>query len=350
MSLSRNNRSILTITITGLALGVCYPIFAMEFDKPIAFINGLSIGGIGGLLIAIFELYILNPKNRKYSFPVIVSIKTLIYTTLFFFLIIFIKGFIESITIGQPFFEYIQSSVFQSFLWKEDFDVIMIYSLVMVGLIIFSRQMNRKIGQGVLFSFISGRLHEPVEEVRVFMFLDLKSSTTIAERMGAIRFYELLNDFFFDMTKSIEAGRGTIYRYVGDQVVLTWRLRDPEQNAYCVRTYLNIKRAFKGLSEKYFEKYGFVPEFRAALHCGKVIRGEIGDIKSQIVFHGEPLFVTGKIEKLCGKLNHSLLLSEPLKNQIKLPPLLHFQEVQYLPEQHFDDLPFGLFTIVEKES
>ena len=348
MSLSQNNRSILGITIAGLLLGVSYPLFAREFDSPVALINGLSIGGIGGLLIAVFEIYILNPKNRKYSFPVIVTVKTIFYTILFFFLIISVKGFIESITIGQPFFEYIRSDAFQNFLWREDFDVIMIYSLFMVGLIIFARQMNRKIGQGVLFSFITGRLHEPVEEARIFMFLDLKSSTTIAEKMGAVNYYKLLNDFFFDITKSIEEGRGTIYRYVGDQVVITWKLADPKQNAYCVKTYFNIKRTFRNLNEKYYEKYGFVPEFSAALHCGKVIKGEIGDIKSQIVFHGEPLFVTGKIEKLCGKLNQSLLLSESVKDQVALPQLFYFQQVQYSPEHHADDLPFTLHTIQEK--
>lgn len=348
--MGRNSRSILFITIAGLAFGVSYPIFAREFDQPVAIINGISIGGVGGFLMAIFEVYVLNPKNRNYSFPVTVIVKTVFYTVLFFFLIIFIKGFVESMAVGQPFLEYIRSDTFQNFLWKEDFDVILIYSLMMVGLIIFSRQMSRKIGPGVLFSFITGRSHEPIEETRIFMFLDLKSSTTIAEKMGAVRYYQLLNDFFFDMTKSIEEGRGTIYRYVGDQVVLTWRMRDPGQNAWCVKTYFNIKRTFGNLKEKYYEKYGFVPEFRAAIHCGKVIRGEIGDIKSQIVFHGEPLFMTGKIEKLCGKLNQELLLSESLKSQMKLPSLLCFQKVPYTVENHSDDLPFTLHTVAEKET
>ncbi|MDN5210430.1 adenylate/guanylate cyclase domain-containing protein [Fulvivirgaceae bacterium BMA12] len=343
--MSRNKRTILTITISGLILGVSYPLFAGELDQPVALINGLSIGGIGGYIISLFEIYVLNPKNRRYSFPVIVITKTAIYTFLFFFLIIFVKGLADSIAASEPFFQYILGDSFQHFLRKEDFDLILIYSLIMVGFIIFTIQINKKMGQGILLSFITGRLHEPREEVRIFMFLDLKSSTSLAEKMGAVNYHKLLNDFFFDITPSIEKGHGVIYRYVGDQVVLTWKMKDAMQNAHCIMTYFYVRSTINDLKDKYQQKYGFLPAFRAAIHCGQVIRGEIGDIKSQIVFHGEPLYVTGQIEKLCGKLGQDLLVSDPLKNKIQLPTLYTFRKITNSVNLDSGPLPFSLFTV-----
>ena len=57
------------------------------------------------------------------------------------------------------------------------------------------------------------------------------------------------------------------------------------------------KDEINGQKEKYFDKYGFVPGFRAAFHCGRVIRGEIGDVKSQLVFLGEVMYIVAPIGK-----------------------------------------------------
>ncbi|MBK7871554.1 MAG: hypothetical protein IPJ74_13215 [Saprospiraceae bacterium] len=46
-----------------------------------------------------------------------------------------------------------------------------------------------------------------------------------------------------------------------------------------------------------------MPRFSASFHSGRVITGEIGDIKSQIVYHGELLYQLSVIEKLHGKFD-----------------------------------------------
>jgi adenylate cyclase len=62
-----------------------------------------------------------------------------------------------------------------------------------------------------------------VEEDRIFMFLDMKSSTTHAEKLGARQYSKLVQDCFFDMTKAAKLSNAEIYQYVGDEAIFTWR-------------------------------------------------------------------------------------------------------------------------------
>jgi len=57
------------------------------------------------------------------------------------------------------------------------------------------------------------------------MFIDLNDSTTIAEKIGDIEYNKFLNNFFYDITDSIIENYGRIYRYVGDEVVVSWKLK-----------------------------------------------------------------------------------------------------------------------------
>jgi len=66
------------------------------------------------------------------------------------------------------------------------------------------------------------------------------------------------------------------------------------------------------MEKKYLKRFGIVPSFKAAIHCGPVIRGEVGDIKSEIVFSGDVLNTTSRIEGLCRVLEEPLLISQQL--------------------------------------
>jgi len=56
--------------------------------------------------------------------------------------------------------------------------------------------------------------HKPREEVRIFMFLDMKSSTAIAERLGHVRFYTLLNELFHEISRPVLQTKAEIYQYI----------------------------------------------------------------------------------------------------------------------------------------
>ncbi|MDZ7604624.1 MAG: hypothetical protein U5K79_03340 [Cyclobacteriaceae bacterium] len=80
-----------------------------------------------------------------------------------------------------------------------------------------------------------------------------------------------------------------------------------------------MKQQLEELSEKYVKLFGFKPDFHAAYHCGKVVRGELGDIKSQFVYHGEALFLGHKMEKACSYLGCDLIISSALAHDLIIP-------------------------------
>jgi hypothetical protein len=71
--------------------------------------------------------------------------------------------------------------------------LILIFSLAVSFMTNFIRQVNKLLGHNALLLFMTGKYHQPVEEERIFMFLDLNRSTTIAEHLGNIRYHHFLN-------------------------------------------------------------------------------------------------------------------------------------------------------------
>lgn len=165
------------------------------------------------------------------------------------------------------------------------------------------------------------------EVIRIFMFLDLRSSTTIAEYMGHIRYFELLNDFFKDITDPIANNKGEIYQYVGDEVVVTWDLEEGTSNAHCLNCFFEIENLINSLSEKYTNKYDMLPSFKAGLHFGKVSMGTVGTLKKEIVYTGDVLNTTSRLEGLCNQYDVNIIISNDLlqqlsdKNSYKFLPL-----------------------------
>lgn len=62
----------------------------------------------------------------------------------------------------------------------------------------------------------------PREEDRIFLFLDLNSSTVLAEELGHIRYSELSKCCLADLALSVKKYKATVYQYVGDEAVLSW--------------------------------------------------------------------------------------------------------------------------------
>jgi adenylate cyclase len=183
----------------------------------------------------------------------------------------------------------------------------------------------------VLFSFITGKYHRPRETERIFMFVDLRNSTRLAESLGDIQYHRLLNNFFWDITTCVVQGKGEIYRYVGDQVVIAWKPEKGLHEARCIRTYYSIREELSRQAPKYLRRYGVEPAFRASCHIGMVVAGEIGNVKSQIVYIGDTLYIAGEIEKKCRTLDSDFIVSEALVH--RLPPQrgLFFQPLGRLP-------------------
>lgn len=275
---------------------------------------------IGGLIAGCILVFILRGRFRAYSFMMSVFLNTLILLLILLVVIGIGTGIFNSYQLDVLFFSQQNFNwVIQSFL-----SYFFISKLVLWLLIIFITNLlldvNEKYGAGVLRQLIMGKYHQPREEERIFMFLDMKGSTGIAERIGHIKFFELLHDFFQDITDPILYTSGSIYQYIGDEVIIVWKMPTGIKNANCIRCFYNIKEIISRNAAAYMEKYGIVPDFKAGIHCGKVTIGEMGVLKRDIVFSGDVLNTTARIQSMCNEFGVKLLISKRLLNKIGMAP------------------------------
>jgi adenylate cyclase len=180
--------------------------------------------------------------------------------------------------------------------------------IVVVTLIIF--MVNDKFGPGVFPDYLMGRYFMPKHERRIFMFADIKNATHIAEELGEERYFNFLKDFFRDIAPAIVQTRGEVYQYVGDEIVVSWKMRQGLKQANAIQCFYSMKKIIKYKSYRYLDKYQVVPEFKVGYHHGDVMVGELGQIKRDIVFSGDVLNTASRIQTLCNEFEVEILASK----------------------------------------
>jgi adenylate cyclase len=124
---------------------------------------------------------------------------------------------------------------------------------------------------------------------------------------------------FTDAARPVARHGGRIYQYVGDQMVATWTLEHGLRDWACLRCAFAIGEELARAKESYESQFGAAPRFRLALHCGPVVAGEIGDLRREIVFSGDTLNTTARIEAFAKAAGRDLVVSEILVGQAPLP-------------------------------
>lgn len=306
----RNQRikSLAVTVIAGMLIGGIFTPVAFGFDTA-RFIKGLTAGFIITLTIGILELFVFTRKFKKIRFSVSLIIRTICYVAAISVSVILVWVIHESSLNNAGLWQTIRSEDFRHFIFEGDFKKILIFAVVAGFIINFFTQVNSLLGKNVLFNYLTGKYHNPLSEERVFMFVDLTSSTTIAENLDPVTYHRFINNYFFDIDESIIESKGEVYQYVGDEVVISWRDNRGYENDNCLKCFFKIKSEIDRLSEKYKEKFGIIPEFKAGLHCGNVVTGEIGDSKKEIAFHGDVLNTAARILAQCNVLGKKLLIS-----------------------------------------
>jgi adenylate cyclase len=186
----------------------------------------------------------------------------------------------------------------------------------------FILEVRRKVGPGNLWALLSGKYHRPREEDRVFLFLDLQDSTGIAERLGHSNYSQFLRQAFHDLTDFVVLYGGQIYQYVGDEVVLTWLARDPGAARKALDTFFAFQDRLSKKASWYDEAFGAIPVFKCGIEEGKVTATEVGDIKRDIAFHGDPLNTAARLLKLCGEYGRPILISGRIQEDLATDPKL----------------------------
>lgn len=321
MSIKEKTKSKLKIVLSsvlfGIVIGPLFVCVAFGFEIE-RFIKGLIAGFLITFFISSFEKFIYEARLRKLNFSLVLFVRTLYYIVVISISVIMVWVIHESLINSRSLFNTVLTDDFRHFLIKGDFPTILLFSVVVSFIGNFFLQINDLLGRGVLLRYISGKYHKPIVEERFFMFLDLESSTTIAEKIGLVKYHNFMNAFFFDISEPIAESKGEIYQYVGDEVVISWKKESGIMNSNCIKCYFKISEKINSLRNKYINGFGLLPGFKAGVHFGEVVTGEIGDSRKDIVFHGDVMNTASRIQGQAKILNKQLLVSEQALCMIKL--------------------------------
>lgn len=211
--------------------------------------------------------------------------------------------------------------------WNSIFRLLAIYYFFMTLLISFINQVNKKFGPGVLLPLLLGRYRDPKEEERVFMFMDLKSSTTAAEQLGHLTYSAFIRDCFSDINEVLNGYRAQVYQYAGDEIIVTWPENEGIKNHFCIAFYFACLKKFQDRAEYYKSHYSILPSFKAGVHTGIVTTVEIGDIKRDLAYHGDTINTAARIRSACNDYNKNLIVSKALLDKVGVPSDLQIEQL-----------------------
>jgi adenylate cyclase len=303
-------RHILWATALAAVLGAAYAERRVwQGGGPALTLPGFVRGALTGALIAgiltTFDAFVVNgplgASLRRAPFAAHVVVKTLIYLAVILF------GLKFGITLfPAPGENGIQGA-----------DVL--FSLAASFVFVFILDVNSLLGQNVLINFITGRYYTPRVESRVFLLIDMEGSTGLAERLGPLAFHRLVKSFIDDLTQPIVAARGEIHRYVGDELIATWKLDEGTVDGRCITACFAAIDQLAKRAADYSREFGAAVTVRAGLHCGPVVTGEMGSVKREIVFLGDTVNTAARIQELCRETGDRVLASADLIDHLKLP-------------------------------
>jgi adenylate cyclase len=279
---------------------------------------------------ASFGINLVADRTIIHSMPFgrAIIIKTLLYFGAIAVIFFLMFGILTTTGISP-----VSSSQYKSFLFSHTIPSSM--WLLLIGffsmstlLVNFIALVSKKFGPGQMLLIFLGRYNKPLTENRIFMFLDLKDSTAIAERLGHIIYSRLLQQCFQDLNKLIPNSGAEIYQYVGDEAVLSWKIK--HLNSVFVKPlqlFFDFKKRLEKKEKFYRSKFGLIPEFKAGLNAGVVTVAEIGDLKREIAYHGDVVNTASRLRSACNEFNKPLLASEYIIQNIDSVPDYEIHEL-----------------------
>ncbi|HEV7479728.1 MAG TPA: adenylate/guanylate cyclase domain-containing protein [Roseiarcus sp.] len=303
-------RRILWATALAAALGAAYSeMHVLQRGGHALAVYGLSRGALSGAVIGCiltsFDSFVLDgplgAPLRRAPFAAHVTVKTVVYLGVILF----------GLKFGSTLFPAPGENGI------EGADVL--FSLAAAFVFAFMVDVNALLGQNMLINFITGRYHAPRLESRVFLLIDMEGSTGLAERLGPLAFHRLVKRFVDDLTQPIVAARGQIHRYIGDELIATWKLEEGIADGRCIAACFGAIEQLARRASDYGREFGAAVTVRAGLHCGPVVTGEMGSVKREIVFLGDTVNTAARIQDLCRETGDRVLASADLIDRLELP-------------------------------
>jgi adenylate cyclase len=322
-----------TFILGGCVAGVSYNIVRGHF-API----NLATGAIFGLMIAsgigAFEALVSQGRARSWlrSLPLgaAVAVRSLVYAAVIFPIQYYDLG--------------VKALGLQSIDTPKDFWDSTAYSIAVSVLFSLLLEISYFIGPRRFLRLIAGLHHAPREEERFVLFVDVAGSTGMAERLGDRRSHTMLDRVFGVFTGPVLDFGGEIDQYIGDEMIVTWPAVSGASDGRALRCFLAMREALAKASRSFERDFGHAPQVRGSLHFGPVLVGEIGDIRRDIVFHGDVMNTAARLEEASRHVSGGFVVSRSAHERLGLVERIDLESLgTFSPRGRLEPLEiFGL--------
>ena len=268
-----------------------------------------------------------RPIFRKRSYGFNIFLKSILY-------------FVSLIIIGRlvfylfELFELISKEMLEDFLNQTSSKLvfsILLYCGVLIFFMNFMLTIRKKFGPRSMVHLFTGKYYHPRNEDIVFLFLDLKNSTSIAEKLGHEKYSKFIKQCVHELTPVIIKNKAIVYQYVGDEIVLYWPAKEGFKGEKCFKSFFEFCQILSIQKNNFQSNHGVAPTYKAGMDVGEVTLTEIGDIKREIAFHGDVLNTAARLEKKCNDYNEVLLISQYVLDRVQNQHLYDFKYLSELP-------------------
>ncbi|MEM7101543.1 MAG: adenylate/guanylate cyclase domain-containing protein [Bacteroidota bacterium] len=287
---------------------------------PISMLVTIKSEMFGAFLGAIFGgalmIFFFQDRFRDWKLINAILIQAAIYIPMMLSVTMVASFFYNSLSMNLPFWDKAVAIKVIQFMGSADQLVIFLNWSIILVISVWVLAISEKFGPGQLTKMLLGKYHKPTEETRIFMFLDLKGATTLAEKIGHQLYFDLLKKSFDEITEPVLMSKGEIYQYVGDEVVISWTLENGLTNNNCIDCYFRIQDKLRSSKPYFLSKFGIIPDFKAGVHVGKVMVGEVGMAKRERIFSGDVLNTASRIQGQCKAFDLDILISGELESYL----------------------------------
>ncbi|HEV7782178.1 MAG TPA: adenylate/guanylate cyclase domain-containing protein [Chitinophagaceae bacterium] len=268
------------------------------------------------LIIGYFLISVFRNFKRNLSPGANLLLKTVLLVALAIAMNFFIYFTYSLVIQGQPasvaFHKFVENTFREKWLLEKMPEWVLLFILTQLAL-----EINQKYSQGVFFNIIIGKYLQPREEDRIIMFIDLKNSTPIAEKLGHKEYFKFIRDVIFCLSAGIAEYDGRIYQYVGDEVVAWWP--SSKINARkAVNAIISGRKIINKNAEVFKRGHDILPEYKIGVHTGNVTVGQVGITKKDLVMSGDTINTAARIRSACTELNQKFLVSKEMMDLLDM--------------------------------
>jgi adenylate cyclase len=266
---------------------------------------------IGYILISVLRNFLRN-ASLWYNLLIKTLLLVGVAVIMNFFIHFTYDTLIDGATAAGAFNDFLEKNFTAQGIFKRMPEWILLFILTLLAI-----EVNEKYSPGVFLDIMLGKYVQPKEENRIIMFIDLKNSTPIAEKLGHKEYFKFIRDVIFCISAGVIEHEGRIYQYVGDEIVVWWP--SSKSNARkAVKALIEARKVINKNSEVFKRLYDVLPEYKVGVHVGEVTVGQIGVGKKELIMSGDTINTAARIRTASSEMNQKFVVSKDMVDLLQM--------------------------------